>query len=88
MRRRTGFTLIEVLLVVAIIALIVMGYMIWNLNRHMGRIEDRVRFINNEWANKASVYMKHDNEEHAIDYHKNAKVPGSHIPPPPPPEVW
>ena len=85
-----GWKLPFIILVVAfVIAVGVLGYLVYGLNRNMEVIDGKGRALRN-WAAVSATWSQHVNTDHLkTDHDSIMKVPPSHIPPPDdPPPRW
>ena len=78
---RTGFTLIEILILLVAIAALVVGGLAYREAHHANAAGVRLT----AWARDSLTPFVRHGMEH---FHPPPDYPGDHIPPPPPPPDW
>jgi hypothetical protein len=81
-------TFLILAVVVLTVAVIVLGFTVYNLNRNMALIDEKGGALR-EWAVKSARWSTHVNADHLKADHTADNLAPSHIPPPDdPPPRW
>jgi hypothetical protein len=81
-------TFLIIAVIVLTVAVVALGFMVYNLNRNMARIDGKGAALT-EWAVKSARWSTHVNADHLKADHASENLAPSHIPPPDdPPPRW